>query len=536
MFTKQFFGKLTWPTIISIIAVHVGAIFFRGTNFELPLLILIGLATLYVTWRSLENGLYVAFAEIFVGGHGHLLDAELFGFNISIRMVIYGAVMLVWLIRFLRKESIPKFIAFRDVPWAVLLLAVGIGTLIGFLQNNPSNAFDDANGFFTIAYLLPLISIKWTQQRKRELLQVFAASVAWLVFFTLLLSYLFTHLDGKSLNSVYRFVRDSRLAEITLQTVADSEGNIVNSAGEIFFGPEGYWYRIFMQSQLFVMIGILVVASMLYMVWRGQRVPWQASTTFAFLVSAIPLSTSRSFALGLAAAGLLLIVFSVTHGKRPLQSTASRSIAAILLSLCGFGIAWLTVAIPIPPQPDISDAAFYSTSADSGRDLAVSSRWQLLGPMMESIYASPILGSGFGKEVTFISDDPRVRAINPNGEWTTYRFEWGYQDIWLKTGLLGLFAFSLYAYVMMRATVVTARKHGYKWIVFGLGAGLVMLFVASVFSPFMNHPIGLAFMLFVLPFYDWEQLKNTVNIEVGARSLARQAPEIRPAMRVEEEI
>lgn len=508
MFTKQFFGKLTLPMLASITVLHVLAIFVRETPIELPLLVVIGLVTFALCVKRLELGLYVAFVEIFVGGHGHLLDADLFGFSVSIRIAIFGAVMLGWVVQMLRKQNKLMVVPIREIPWLVLLLAVLLGTIIGFIENDPAQAFDDMNGFLTIAYLLPIISIAWDQAKKRELLQVLAASVAWLVFFTLLLSFLFTHLDGKSLSHVYRFVRDSRLAEVTLQTVSDSNGNITSAYGAKLLGVDGYWYRIFMQSQFFVMAAGILLLSMIYLVWRGERVPWQAGLAFVLLGSVIPLSTSRSFFLGLFAAGLCVLILSLAHGKKALASTAKRSVL-VAGAVIGSGVvAWATIVFPFPPQPDIADAAFYSTSADSGRDLAVSSRWQLLPPMMQEIYSSPIIGSGFGEEVTFISDDPRVRAINPNGEWTTYRFEWGYQDLWLKMGLLGLIAFGLYAYSITKATIYSAKKHGFKWIIFGFTAGVVLLYVASIFSPFMNHPIGLGFMLFILPFYDWTGLKK----------------------------
>ncbi|MCH8049627.1 hypothetical protein IH979_02855 [Patescibacteria group bacterium] len=154
--------------------------------------------------------------------------------------------------------------------------------------------------------------------------------------------------------------------------------------------------------------------------------------------------------------------------------------------------------------------------------------------MMEQIQRSPIIGSGFGTEVTFISDDPRVRAINPSGEWTTYRFEWGYQDIWLKTGVLGLIAFGWYAILIFIAVIFTMKRHGNAWLSAGLGAGVLALFIINIFTPFLNHPIGIISMLFVLPFLDFEGLtKKFQESRAKARRFSA-VKEMSPAMSVDE--
>ncbi len=488
MFYKQFIGTRTWQILIGIVAVHVLAILVKDTAFELPALIVLGLATFWLSWKDLSTGLLVAFVEIFVGGHGHLIDAEVGGFSISIRMAIFGAVMGVWLIRFLKQDVKPQYVAFRDAPWIMLTLAVLLGSLIGFLQNDPAEAFDDMNGFLTIAYLLPLISFDWTQERKRELLQALFASALWLALFTLALSYAFNHVDGKALNHVYRFVRDQRLAEVTLQVLDNGAG---------------YWYRIFMQSHFFALIMLFLAWSGMLVLWRDQRLPEWVAALFSVLGATLLLSMSRSFFMGGALACIWIIGLSLTVGKKAVINVARRLIYTVVLALVAFGIAGATAMVPLPAKPDISDAAFYQTSADTDRDVALSSRWELLGPLMEAIWHNPIAGAGFGANVTYITDDPRIRAMNPGGEYTTYRFEWGYQDLWLKMGIFGLLAFGWYFVAMMQAMHYTHKQHGQKWLMIGLSAGMIMLAVAHVFSPYLNHPIGIAYMLFVLPFIDF---------------------------------
>ena len=258
---KQFVGDAMWIALSLMGIMHALAFFVRDTGFELPIFIIFGIFVLIVSWRSQLNGLLIAFAEIFVGGHGHLLDIEVLGFSLSIRMLIFAIVMTVWLIKYARipllfKEGpgvvISRMIFVRDLPWLVLIVAVAVGTLIGFLQNDPSAAFDDMNGYVVIGYLLPILTIKWGQENKRKLLQVLFASVVWIMGFTVALAYAFTHIDGDNLHNLYTFVRDSRLAEVTLQVIGSDVPFLNRFEGD-------YWYRIFMPTQTIVMFGMLLM-------------------------------------------------------------------------------------------------------------------------------------------------------------------------------------------------------------------------------------------------------------------------------------
>lgn len=521
LLTKQFVGPLTWFVFVGAAVAHLLAVFVRDSAFALPALAVAVVVVLILTVRSLPHGLFAAFAEIFVGGHGHLIDAEVLGFSLSLRMAIFAGVMIGFGVLWIKRDVSVDWLPAQILPWALLAIAVAFGTLIGFLENDPLHAFDDANGYLMIAYILPLLAIEWNALTKRQLLQVLFGSALWLVVFTLGLSAAFNHLDGKTLSHVYTFVRDARLAEVTLQT-AD-----ISTSEELF-----YWYRIFMQSHVFIVTALLLFYSAIAMLWRDQRVPLFASVSFALLASVLVISMSRSLILGLFIASGVIFVSSWFHGAKPFKHAWMRTSLVIVLVAAAGGIAGLSALLP--PKPDITQAAFYQTSGDIDRDLAISSRWQLLPEMMAEIYASPIIGSGFGEEVTFISDDPRVRAIHADGAWTTYRFEWGFQDIWLKMGVLGLLAFGAYAAVMASVSWYTAKKHGNAWLTIGLASGVVMVYAAHVFTPFLNHPIGLAAMMLPMPFMDWRGWSAWVAERKRMRTARVRAMEMSPAMRADE--
>lgn len=498
MFVKQFFGKIAFITLIAAALVHTAAIPLQHHDLLSAVALAVVLVlTAAVVWRSLPAGIGIAFAEIMMGGHGHLITTDVIGFPVSLRMVIFAAVMGVWAVQFLRRRAIPRVVALRDGPFVLLFLAVALAGMVGFMANEPAHAFDDMNGYATLLYLLPMISITWNQERKRGLLEVLVGSGIWIVLSTLAILFLFTHLPGPSLHGVYQFVRDARIAEVTLLTGPEWFLSLLPASAP-------WYFRVFEPAQFFVLSLLLVLAAARLMLWRGEAMPWGARAVCALAAAAFVAGWSRSFFVG-AFAGVVVVLGSAYYdGAQFLRHRARHIVELVTLTAVGAVVFWATIVFPFPSHPNLADAAFYRESSGDERDLAVTSRWNLLDPMFAAIMESPVLGRGFGTEVTFVSDDPRVRATNPSGEWTTYRFEWGYQDIWLKMGLLGLAAFVAFGVTLTNAFLYTFRTQPSRWLTVGLFAGVAALFATHVFSPYLNHPIGLGSILFALPFFDWQ--------------------------------
>lgn len=504
MFAKQFLGKTAALTFAGVAAVHVLAIPLQHA--QVPSLVALGLIfalTLGLTCRSMLAGLVVAFAEIMVGGHGHLIAADFFGLPLSLRIVIFAGVMLGFLWHAIFHRQFPRFVVFRDTPFLLLGVAIAIGTVMGMVNNDLQNAFDDMNGYLTLAYLFPIAAITWDNTKRRHLLQALFASVVWIAASSLFIVYLFTHLPGFMLHEVYGFVRDARIAEVTLLTGPEwFVQNLLPSASP-------WYFRVFEPAHFFTMVMVFIIVAAGYTLWKGERMPHAARAVFVLSIAAFVISLSRSFLVG-AFAGLAVTgLFVLTELPKAWGRGFVRTAQLAFLTFLGAGIFWTAIVFPFPGHPDLKDAAFYRETGDDTRALAVSSRWNLLYPMFEAIMEHPVLGSGFGHEVTYVSDDPRVRDINPSGEWTTYRFEWGYQDIWLKMGLLGLIGFVWYLIAVSRVFYFSYKTHGHRWLVIGLYAGIAALFATHVFSPYLNHPIGLGYMVFVLPFFDWQGLVAT---------------------------
>ncbi len=502
---KQFFDKNSWYVLAGLLVAHILAALVQHSWVSIVPVAAAGIVAFVLSMKRLEWGIAFAFLEIFVGGHGHLFDLSSIGVPLSVRIAIFLGVMVAFTIQILRPSNGLRMTAWqwsprRDIPWVVFGLAVLLGGLVGFLQNNKGNAFDDFNSYLPILYALPILSIKWDNEKKRLMLMTLAVSAVWVSATTLGLMFAFTHLPGKVLAHVYTFVRDARLFEITLLTAP---------AKMAVLFPNGAWYfRVFGQSQIVIASFFILFLSGVVSVQTTLKEKLLGSAILALCLSALLAGLSRSFVIAALPAGAILIVYSLWQPKQLWERVRRKSVLFVGI-VASVVFVWLTIIFPLPFRPDFTQSAFYKSDAGQDRNLAVSSRWNLLPPMMTEIMKSPIIGSGFGKEVTFISDDPRVRAINGTGEWTTYRFEWGYQDLWLKTGVLGLLGVLLIGLSFANATLSHLRKGlDDSWIVVGLFCSSIFVLTVHIFTPYLNHPLGISLLLLPLIFLSFDESKR----------------------------
>jgi hypothetical protein len=326
-----------------------------------------------------------------------------------------------------------------------------------------------------------MLSVEWNAAGRRLLLQVVAASAAWVSALSLGLLYVFTHFPEWMLGPTYAFVRDTRTGELT------------KMSGTIF--------RIFLQSQLSVLFAMYLAAPLLLARDLSRRA-WRAYTAvFAVLLSVIIISLSRSFWVGILAGDAALFALLLASGW-PGSRAFWRALASVTAA-CALAVMLLVgiVLFPLPYRVGrVSDmSSLLSERTTDLSDAAVSSRWNLLPPLLDEIKGASIVGSGFGEEVTFKTDDPRARAANPDGMWTTYSLEWGWLELWLKMGVLGPIAFGCLFVAFVRG-LWPYLGTDQSWIGVALMSALVMLYATHVFSPYLNHPLGLGLLLLFVPF------------------------------------
>lgn len=437
------------------------------------------LAVFLLSLRSLESGILIALVELTIGSKGHLFSAAVFNFPISLRLAIWAALMLASLAIIIKsgplqmwreRLSVFPYWRFLIILSAFVLLAFARGILIG---NPAGDVLADGNAWLYLSLFLPamLVYAEPDDRKKENLKKVFYLAIAWLCFKTFALLFIFSH-NIAIMPDIYLWVRRSGIGEITAMG--------------------GGWHRIFIQSQIYAPIAFFLL------LWpalkkKETRFPFLLIGCLSALLAVIIISMSRSFWLAfVAAAGLAAII--------SFKKNLSLYVRALTYSIISFAAAliliFVIVKFPYPdPQAGLSADALSARLDFNSGEAALSSRWSLLPNLWQNIMLSPVFGRGFGANVGYFSQDPRILSINPSGWYTTYAFEWAYLDTWLKLGFFGLLAYLSWILFIIVDLSKEERRLNNLWPS-AIIASLLFLIITNIFTPYLNHPLGLAFLIF----------------------------------------
>jgi hypothetical protein len=224
-----------------------------------------------------------------------------------------------------------------------------------------------------------------------------------------------------------------------------------------------------------------------FFVWRAlertKKTPAWLWLLLLLSSAEILISLSRSFWIGLAA-GLLVALACVL--RRVGWPQALRGAGATMIGgILGLGLMAFAMFAPVPPREPGSFWGLFLGRAETSED-AATSRWELARILWKKIGESPVVGHGFGATVTYQSADPRVVEAT-GGIHTTYAFEWGWLDFWVKFGILGI---PIMLWLLVDLGRRVWRSSQPEWIRTSVVSGLVTLGVVHIFTPYLNHPLG----------------------------------------------
>ncbi len=441
--------------------------------------------------RKLEYGLFALLAELMIGSFGYLFYFENNGFKISIRVALWLIIMSVWL-----ANQITKFIKTKKFEidffrssylfyFLFLFIFIIFGAINGFARGNLfNNIFFDSNNWLYFLLIFPIFSVFQDNNNLKIAKRIFLACVIWISAKTIILAYIFSHNFIFFIPDLYLWVRRSGAGEITQVVTGFS--------------------RIFMQSHIFVLIGFFALLFYLLksIIAKNKFIAYHVFLPALFL-SVIVISFSRSFWIGLAAGGFFFWMAAIFKLKITLKKFISLNLIALSAAILSLALAFLIIKFPYPAPAGNFDAAnlLSRRASQISSEAGVSSRWRLLPQLWKEIKKSPISGQGLGATVTYQSYDPRVLETSSQGEYTTYAFEWGWLDIWLKLGILGLTAYIiLFIKLIFDGLKINSR------LSLSLAAGLIIIFFVSVFSPYANHPLGIGYIIAAAAIM--EKLKN----------------------------
>lgn len=440
----------------------------------------VSITILILSLYKLEYGLFALLAELMIGSFGYLFYFENNGFKISIRIALWLIVMSIWLageiIKFIKTKKF-ETVFFRSrylFYFSALFIFIIFGAANGFMRDNSfSDIFFDFNNWLYFLLVFPIFHIFQNSENLKIAKRIFLASAMWLSVKTIILAYIFSHDFNFFIPDIYLWVRRSGAGEIT----------------QVIPG----FNRIFMQSHIFVLIGFF---ALLFYLLKSTAIKNKFFSYYVFplvlFLSAIIISFSRSFWIGLATGAILVSLTAALKLKIGFKKFAIFSMFTALSIILSLALSSAAIKFPYPARHVNFDASelLSQRASQMSNEAGVSSRWRLLPQLWKKIKATPILGQGFGTTVTYQSYDPRVLKTNSKGEYTTCAFEWGWLDIWLKLGIFGLIAYlSLFVKLAFDGLKINSR------LSLSLAAGLIIIFCVNIFSPYMNHPLGIGYII-----------------------------------------
>jgi len=423
------------------------------------------LVMVWLSWKRPTMGLAVLALELLIGSKGYLLQFALLSTPISLRIALTLAFLFGWLVNFLQHGSIQALLSqFKDKrAYLVLLVLIGYATIRGLQLNSMGNVLGDGNAWGDWMLLFPVLDISWRYREtiRRDALPVFFVGLGWLAVKTIGLEYYFSHaLPGSS--NVYLWVRRTGVGEVTLMTA--------NA------------FRIFMQSYVYAIAGLIVALGWWFTQTGQKKTAWWMMVASTVILG---VSLSRSFWIGaMAGALMLVVVFSLKK-----IAWWKKLVGPISAAVAGVAIIFVTLALPLPPVNFASLASLFNSRTHIGEEAAAVSRWNLLPVLWHKIVEHPVLGSGFGATVTYQSKDPRIVA-QTGGMYTTYAFEWGWLEHWIKFGIVGI---PLIAYLLWSLGKRLWKLDEPMWLRASVVSCLIALGVTHFFTPYLNHPLGFLF-------------------------------------------
>lgn len=483
---KFYYRSFVYIFIFELLSLCV----FLNQDYSNIIVIILSFTILGLSLIKLEYGVYLALIELFIGSKGYLFSFEGDGIVISIRIIIWLIVMSVWFKDFIiaciknRKKLIHSILHHKFTKtYGILFIFIIWGFVNALLNKNSfNNIFFDMNGWLFFSYLFPFVHVCKNKETLRKIFNLFLACLLWISFKTLALLYIFTHEVGYNF-IIYKWVRDTGIGEITKM-------------------PEQYggFYRIFFQSHVYLVIGVIAIILLWLSNFRQKKINYQGhliyfSVLICFMAVNI-VSLSRSNWVGLVAGFVLLFLYILyLYNWKKLFLTILTCCLSFILAI---GLINSIIKFPYPKATSELNASLITDRASQIKDEAgVSSRWSLLPKLTDKIKENPLLGSGYGTVITYKSSDPRILESNPDGNYTTFAFEWGWLDVWLKLGLFGVIVYAFFILKIFFTELMKLKKFDSDIAIYAhiMVIGLCIIASISMFSPYLNHPIGIGFMI-----------------------------------------
>lgn len=441
--------------------------------------ILFGLAL--SAWK-VEYGIGLLFFEFLAGQGGHYFEF----LGISVRLALFGSVFGVWLVKkifftWLKKKlsgPIQQLLGIQTKPWhqrldtltvffISLLLVISFSVLIGLIKGNGILAIKDLINYSYLLLVFPLKDLLRKKEKLRQYFPIVAGGVIGITLLTFLVLFLFSVGQTIVHGSFYWWWRSVVIGKAT-------------DLGHNFF-------RIVTPAHLLLLPLSLMFISLI--VQKGLKIEkkfkWVALAILAS--SCLLINFSRAYFLGILA-GLFLLKKGLAWKRWILGF-----LIVLLVLILQFNLIYYIVTGQWSGLDFLTGRLGTMVSPES--ELSSRTRLVLLPLVLERIKSQPVMPNGLGQRITFINPlDNRLA--------TTFHLDWGYLEIWLELGLIGLILFAgIFLVIFSKAWKKLnnfKKQNDHFWIAFTRGAlmGLLGLIIATLTGPFLFHPLGIIWICF----------------------------------------
>lgn len=468
------------------------------------------IACILALWR-LDIAVGILLAELVIGSKGYLFSIDSWDWRLPIRMALFATVMLAWAYHVSRtiigaarnKRPLlwPAITRSRFLWWYVAIGgSIAYGFIAGYIFGHPvGNIIRDGNAWLFFLVVPAFYEAFRNRASISFLTALIAAGLATQTIKVLLTFYVMGHssFTNAILTPWYHWIRHTGVGEIT--------------------SLPSTMTRVFFQSQIFALAGLACIGAFALIYFMRQcderkEAVWSAiahaCTHYRWIVmfssvlsASVIVSFSRSLWLAGVAAVIILMVWALT-----LNGTFKALAGFIFMTGMSIGVGLLLLvgisSIPFPATSGVFDIrSLQERVSDVDDEAAAVSRWRLLPELMKAIQNNPIAGYGFGKTVTYDSKDPRIASGSASGSYTTFAFEWGYLDIWIKLGIIGLALYSALLFAVMLqgfllAKILRERKRFWDAaLALGVSMAIITVAITHVFTPYLNHPLGIGILI-----------------------------------------
>ncbi|EKD49805.1 MAG: hypothetical protein ACD_63C00041G0001, partial [uncultured bacterium] len=260
----------------------------------------------------------------------------------------------------------------------------------------------------------------------------------------------------------------------------------------------GRFFRVFSSGQIYALFGFLFAMFLILKRWKRDRTTLYLGITAILTLLTLGISFSRSLWTG-AAGGIIFMLFLLPKKRAIL----------IALTIIVLLIAAVMGSYFFAPKVYQTISNRIISIAKPEQELAGQNRLNLLEPINMKIKNRPILGQGFGTPIVYESVVPEKQGFIK-----VYVYEWGYHDLIIKMGILGLLVYAWIFFEIFRETYKANKVLGMELkskgketkqcnpmrcaVTCALSAGIIGMLITNATSPYLNHPLGIGFILMAM--------------------------------------